>query len=282
MGLTRFGSSTAAVAAVLFVAGIVALAPAGAAQSDQIAPGFERNLPLITPDNRAHLRMLRPFNTGIWSMNISVRKTMRNVSISISALPNSSTAVPAPEDMVYRYINVSSPRLNSWNASSIDIVFPVNRSWMEKVKESSIRLNILEGGEWRALETSRYREEEKRVLYVASSSSVSYFAVTAEKGSDTGISIPVAVLGGVAALLLISYLIYSRMGGSQTESRTSEQRLGNLMQEIKSDLRERPVRRREELNTKIGRASELIDAGEYDRAEKILEEVKDSIEDDDY
>ncbi len=284
MGLSKSGSGNITVAAVLAAVFILALTGPGSAQTYQTGPAFERTFSPVTPENRAHLKMLRPMKTGLWSMNISVRKPLRNVSVSISPLPNSSTSVPAPEDMVYRYLNVSSGKLDSSTLSRIDLVVPVNRSWIRGVNESSIRLNILEDSGWKTLETRRYREEERTVLYTASTSSISYFAVTAESRPATGIPVPVTVLAGLATVVLVfvAYLLYSRTGGTSSETREVEQRLGSLMQEIEKDLRERPVHSQESLNSQVERASELIEAEEYEQAGQILEQVKNSIEKDDY
>lgn len=120
---------------------------------------------------------------GLMSINITVRNSVNNISISVVKLSGSpATVTKNLTGKVYMYMEIDKANITDADISSAKIQFVVNRTWITEndIDKGKVYLNRWETNKWNRLNTSMISENSTDAVYEAESPGLSVFAIEGE------------------------------------------------------------------------------------------------------
>ena len=130
-------------------------------------------------------------NMPITEIAVTAATNVTNVQVTMTSTPTQPTTISigAPGS-IYTYLAISTTTLSS-SISEIKVEFKVPKSWItaNNIDVTTISLNHYVNGVWTALPTSQVSSDADYFYFSATTSSLSYFAIT---GRVVGVAPPVA------------------------------------------------------------------------------------------
>ena len=156
-------------------------------------------------------------STGCVELNITVKKNVENVSISLFVLEEKPEEIPEPEGIVASYIQLEFGELEA-DEGEIEIKFRVESEWIESndIDPESVVLLRFHDGEWTELSTEFIGYDDGFLLFLAKSPGLSLFAVSAL--TRAGIAWMQVLVASIALLTVLGVLAFFRRGRDTTES----------------------------------------------------------------
>ncbi|MFZ2070325.1 MAG: PGF-pre-PGF domain-containing protein [Halobacteriota archaeon] len=108
-------------------------------------------------------------------------KNVSNVELKVERIERTPD-IPAPSGIPYVYLDIMVGNAGGAKVEG-KVEFKVANSWIadNNIDEATVTLNRYEGGEWKALPTSKTGEDNATVYFEAETPGFSMFAVTGEK-----------------------------------------------------------------------------------------------------
>jgi PGF-pre-PGF domain-containing protein len=116
------------------------------------------------------------------SVTVNRSVTYAKITVSKSTISPGSVAIGAP-GYVYQYITITKTGINDSDITHVKIVFKVEKSWIaaNNIDSSSIKMYKYIDGSWVAQPTTKIGEDSAYIYFEATSTGLSYFAVSATK-----------------------------------------------------------------------------------------------------
>ncbi len=132
------------------------------------------------PAARRTLFEIEDENIAAREIEFTLNKDVSEVEILISSLSSVPSNIPAPEGLVYQYLEIHAPELSRDNLKDATMSFVVPVSWIKdnNINKESIRLERYSGGRWTALETQLIADTELIITLDSKVPGFSYFAIT--------------------------------------------------------------------------------------------------------
>ncbi len=121
-------------------------------------------------------------NIGIIQIEVSVKSTADDITITVKKLDKKPDYVTAIPDKLYRYFELSHQNIQD-KIEKVKIKFKVEKSWINtnNIDESTIILNRYSGSQWNKLPTTKLSGDANYTYLEAESPGLSIFAVSGEE-----------------------------------------------------------------------------------------------------
>ncbi|MDI6810716.1 MAG: PGF-pre-PGF domain-containing protein [archaeon] len=161
---------------------------AGAIEAPAVTPTPTPFVPAVTKATRsipvmeAEKDVAMVFkDMGVSMVTLKADKNVSNVELKIERVERTPD-IPAPPGIPYVYLDI---KVENGGGAKVEgkVEFKVARSWIaaNNIDEATVKLNRYEGGEWKALPTSKIGEDNATVHFEALTPEFSMFAVTGER-----------------------------------------------------------------------------------------------------
>ena len=144
-----------------------------------------RTFATVTKDSENTYRLSDQETIGVNAVLFTATEDLESVRVTVSKLTSKPSSVSTPVGGLYRYIEVSAPKLEG-KTKEAKIQFEVTKAWLDSndYAAEDVILMRFANDKWNVLTTSKLSEDSSKAYYEAVSPGFSYFAITAQKEAE--------------------------------------------------------------------------------------------------